>query len=309
MRLLLFIFLFGFLFVSCDHVKNPYPPEVNLELDTTLYPGLWSDYENNDWPIFSENTNTNRNVLIEDFTGHKCVFCPAAADLAHALHETDPSRVYIASIHAGPDGIGDFQSVSPPDYPLDFTNPEGVEIGLYFGENDGGFPGNPRGTVNRFNNGTIFQSPTQWTSMVNDQLSSNNLKVNIQSELNYYEETKGAFLHVELDPVDANVAENLGITVYLLEDSLVGDQKMSDNSHNSNYIHRDIHRGNLNASAFGRPVSSEDLNGDKYYINYSFVVPNQLDGQYNASNMHLLIYAFNTETWEIYQVIKQKIVP
>lgn len=309
MRLLLFIFLFGFLFVSCDHVKNPYPPEVNLELDTTLYPGLWSDYENNEWPIFSENTNTNRNVLIEDFTGHKCVFCPAAADLAHALHEADPSRVYIASIHAGPDGIGDFQSVSPPDYPLDFTNPEGVEIGLYFGENDGGFPGNPRGTVNRFNNGTIFQSPTQWTSMVNDQLSSNNLKVNIQSELNYYEETKGAFLHVELDPVDANVAENLGITVYLLEDSLVGDQKMSDNSHNSNYIHRDIHRGNLNASAFGRPVSSEDLNGDKYYINYSFVLPNQLDGQYNASNMHLLIYAFNTETWEIYQVIKQKIVP
>ena len=74
-------------------MKNPYPPEVNLELDTTLYPGLWSDYENNDWPIFSENTNTNRNVLIEDFTGHKCVFCPAAADLAHALHEADPSRV------------------------------------------------------------------------------------------------------------------------------------------------------------------------------------------------------------------------
>jgi len=309
MRLLLFILLFGFLFASCDHVKNPYPPEVNLELDTTLYPGLWSDYENNEWPSFSENTNTNRNVLIEDFTGHKCVFCPAAADLAHALHEADPSRVYIASIHAGPDGIGDFQSVSPPDYPLDFTNPEGVEIGLYFGENDGGFPGNPRGTVNRFNNGTIFQSPTQWTSMVNDQLNSNNLKINIQSELNYYEETKGAFLHVELDPVDANVSENLGITVYLLEDSLVGDQKMSDNSHNSNYIHRDVHRGNLNASAFGRPVSSEDLNGDKYYINYSFVVPNQLDGQYNASNMHLLIYAFNTETWEIYQVVKQKIVP
>ena len=309
MRTLLFIIVLGSLFYSCDHVKNPYPPEVNLELDTTLYPGLWSDYENNEWPTFSQNTNTNRNVLIEDFTGHKCVFCPAAADLAHQLHEADPSRVYIASIHAGPDGIGDFQSVSPPDYPLDFTNPQGVEIGLYFGENDGGFPGNPRGAVNRVNNGTIFQSPTQWTSMVNDQLSANNLKVNIQSELNYYEQTKGAFLHVELDPIDASVAEKLGIVVYLLEDSLVGDQKMSDNSHNSSYIHRDIHRGNLNGNSFGRPVSSDDLNGDKYYFNYSFIVPNQLDEQYNASNMHLLIYAFNTETWEIYQVIKQKITP
>lgn len=309
MRILLFIIVLGGVFYSCDHVKNPYPPEVNLELDTTLYPGLWSDYENNEWPTFSQNTNTNRNVLIEDFTGHKCVFCPAAADLAHQLHEADPSRVYIASIHAGPDGIGDFQSVSPPDYPLDFTNPQGVEIGLYFGENDEGFPGNPRGAVNRFNNGTIFQSPTQWTSMVNDQLSSNNLKVNIQSELNYYEQTKGAFLHVELDPIDASVTEKLGIVVYLLEDSLVGDQKMSDNSHNSSYIHRDIHRGNLNGNSFGRPVSSDDLNGDKYYFNYSFIVPDQLNEQYNASNMHLLIYAFNTESWEIYQVIKQKITP
>ena len=309
MRILLFIIVLGGVFYSCDHVKNPYPPEVNLELDTTLYPGLWSDYENNEWPTFSQNTNTNRNVLIEDFTGHKCVFCPAAADLAHQLHEANPSRVYIASIHAGPDGIGDFQSVSPPDYPLDFTNPQGVEIGLYFGENDEGFPGNPRGAVNRFNNGTIFQSPTQWTSMVNDQLSSNNLKVNIQSELNYYEQTKGAFLHVELDPIDASVTEKLGIVVYLLEDSLVGDQKMSDNSHNSSYIHRDIHRGNLNGNSFGRPVSSDDLNGDKYYFNYSFIVPDQLDEQYNASNMHLLIYAFNTESWEIYQVIKQKITP
>ncbi|MDC1244076.1 Omp28-related outer membrane protein [Crocinitomicaceae bacterium] len=309
MRLFLFIFLFGFLISSCDHVKNPYPAEVNLELDTNLYPGLWSDYENNEWPTFSQNTNTSKNVLIEDFTGHKCVFCPAAAELAHQLHEANPSRVFTASMHAGPDGVGDFQTVSPPDYPLDFTNPEGVEIGIYFGENDGGFPGNPRGTVNRFNNGTVFQSPTQWTSMVSDQLNSTNLKVNLQSSLNYYPETKGAFLHVELDPIDQGVTSKLGIAVYLIEDSLIGDQKMSDNSHNSSYTHRDIHRGNLNEMAFGRPVSSDDLIGENYYINYSFNVPNQLDGQYNASNMHLLVYAFNTETWEIYQVVKQKINP
>ncbi len=307
-NLLLFGFI-GILICSCDHVDNPYPQQLNLELDTTLYPGNWSDYENNEWPTFSQNTNTNRNILIEDFTGHLCVFCPAAADLAHQLHEANPSRVYIASIHAGPDGIGDFQIVSPPDYPMDFTNPEGVEIGIYFGENDGGFGGNPRGTVNRVSNGDIFQSPAQWSSMVNDQLTANNLKVNLQSELNYYESTKGAFLHVELDPIDAAVTENLSIAVYLLEDSLVGDQKMSDNSHNSNYIHRDIHRGNLNDQAFGRQVTDDDLVNGKYYVNYSFTVPDQLDGVYNPENMHLLIYAFNKDTWEIYQVIKQDFSP
>jgi hypothetical protein len=257
--------------------------------------------------MFDENSNTERNVIIEDFTGHKCVFCPAAADLAHQLHMENPTRVFTAGIHAGPDGIGDFQSVSPPDYPTDFTNPQGVEIGQYFGENDGGFPGNPRGTVNRFDNGTIFQSPAQWTSMTNEIISSNDLKVNLQSELNYYQATKGAFLHVEADPLFEDVNENLAIMVYLLEDSLVGDQKMADNSHNTSYVHRDIHRGNLNNETFGRPITSENLVNNKYLINYSFAVPDQLDGTYNPSNMHLLICAFNQTTWEIYQVIKQKI--
>ena len=307
MRYILSIGLLYFVLCSCDHVENPYPPTVSIDLDTTLYPGLWSDYQNNEWPIFDENSNTERNVIIEDFTGHKCVFCPAAADLAHQLHMENPTRVFTAGIHAGPDGIGDFQSVSPPDYPTDFTNPQGVEIGQYFGENDGGFPGNPRGTVNRFNNGTIFQSPAQWTSMTDEIISSNDLKINIQSKLNYYEATKGAFLHVEVDPLFEDVTENLAIMVYLLEDSLVGDQKMADNSHNTSYVHRDIHRGNLNNETFGRPITSENLINDKYLINYSFTVPDQLDGTYNPANMHLLICAFNQTTWEIYQVIKQKI--
>ena len=92
------------IFSSCDRVSNPYPEVIVLDLDTTLYPGNWSDYVANEWPEFLPNTNNNRNIIIEDFTGHKCVFCPAAADLAHLLHENNPTRVFTASIHAGPDG-------------------------------------------------------------------------------------------------------------------------------------------------------------------------------------------------------------
>jgi hypothetical protein len=58
---------------------------------------------------------------------------------------------------------------------------------------------------------------------------------------------------------------------------------------------------------FGRPLTAADLNNGKYYVNYSFVVPNQLDGAYNASNMHVLVYVYDMSTLEIYQVIKQKI--
>jgi hypothetical protein len=143
--------------------------------------------------------------------------------------------------------------------------------------------------------------------MVNDILTQNQLKVNIQSHLNYYPSTKGVYLHVEVEKIDQNLTNGLGIVVYLLEDSLVGDQKMSDNSHNSSYIHRDVHRGNLNGTPFGKTLSASEMVNGKYYVNYSFVVPNQLDGNYNAANMKILVYVYDKVTWEIYQVIEQDI--
>ena len=310
MKNVLWIFALILVFSSsCDRVSNPYPPNANAGLDTNLYPGNWSDYLANEWPQFTPNTNLNRNVLIEDFTGHKCIYCPAAADLAHALHQANPSRIFPLSIHAGPTGVGDFQVVELPDYPMDFTTSDGIAIAQYFGLNDGGFIGNPRGTVNRLNNGgVIFQSPNAWTQMANNTISQNDLKVNIQSHLNYYPSTKGAFLHIEVEKINPALSNELSIVACIVEDSLVADQKMSDNSHNPNYVHRDIHRGNLNNTPFGKTLTQADLLNGKYYINYSFVVPNQLDGNYNADNMHILIYVYDKTTYEVYQVIKQTIL-
>jgi len=306
-RFLGILFLALLFFSSCDHIKNPYPPSTGSDLDTSLYPGNWSNYLANEWPTFTQNTNLNRNLLVEDFTGHKCIYCPAAADLAHALHLGYPGRVFPLSIHAGPTGIGDFQVVDAAGgYPTDFTNTDGIAIAQYFGANDGGFIGNPRGTISRINNGgVLFQSPGAWTGMVTNALSQNILKVNMQSALNYYPSTKGAFLHVEIEKLDPNLNNELAVVACIVEDSLIGDQKMSDNSHNPNYIHRDVHRGNLNHTPFGKTLTNAELTNGKYYVNYSFVVPNQLDGNFNAANMHVLVYVYDKSTWEIYQVIEQ----
>jgi hypothetical protein len=83
---------------------------------------------------------------------------------------------------------------------------------------------------------------------------------------------------------------------------------MADNSHNENYIHRDIMRGCIDGRAFGRTLKTADMIDDKYYLNYSFIVPNQLDGNHNPDNMHVLIYVYDKSSFEIYQVIKQKFI-
>ena len=63
--------------ISCDKINNPIPIEEGA-IDWTLYPG--GDPATYPYPIWTSNNNTDRNVLIEDYTGHLCTNCPAAAE-------------------------------------------------------------------------------------------------------------------------------------------------------------------------------------------------------------------------------------
>ena len=47
-------------------------------------------------------TGGAKTVLIKDFTGARCVNCPAAAEYAHELqHSLGADRIFILSVHAG----------------------------------------------------------------------------------------------------------------------------------------------------------------------------------------------------------------
>jgi hypothetical protein len=101
------------------------------------------------------------------------------------------------------------------------------------------------------------------------------------------------------------VASQLAVVTYLIEDSIIGDQKMGDNSHNATYVHREVMRGCIDGKAFGRNLSANNLaqNG-KYYLNYSFKLPEV----YEPENMHVLIYVYDKTSMEIYQVIEHEII-
>jgi hypothetical protein len=308
-----------FLF-SCDKIDNPFPPSINVDLDTTIYPGNWSDYVANEWPDFSTilDVNPNRNALIEDFTGHNCNNCPAAAAVAHTIYESNPTRVFIAGIHASNtvSGSSSFQTVNlAAGYTVDFTNPNGLALGSYFGVTlaNSGFFGNPAGTINRTSvDGEYFSASGTWSSRVNGILSST-LKVRIKSKLNYYESPKkGFFLHTEIEKLDPLLTNELGIVTYLIEDSLVAPQNVN-NVLTNDYVHRDIFRGTLDGLTWGQTLNPDMMLNNRYYVNYSYLLPDQLfpvNGTttgHNPSNMHILIYVYDKITLEILQVIKQKI--
>lgn len=315
MKKLLFIFCSSITIglTSCDHVDNPFPEQVySTVLDYTLYPGGDSlEYAANEWPTFSANTNTLRNLLIEDFTGHKCVYCAPAADTSHVLHEEHPNRVYGVAIHAGPgDGSspaqpGNFQSTDN-SFTMVLYNQEGLEIGSYFGSLAGStFNLNPSGNVSRITeNGSIFSSPAGWRSVVINHLTDP-LQVNIQAHVNYFPSTRGLFLHTEIDVIDNSlIVDDLYTVVYLVEDSIVGKQKMPPPTPTDTaYVHRDVMRGTIGSSWKGRQLTPGQSQNGKYYFNYSY----QLPSEYESTNAHLLIYVRDNVTEEIYQVIKAEI--
>ena len=190
MRSLAFIFVASTVFFSCDYVENPIP-ESTGNLDWNLYP---FDTTSNPypWPTFSANTNTLRNVLLEDYTGHTCTNCPGAADIAHQLELDYPDRLFLASIHASPSGS--FQAVQPPEFTIDFTTQAG---NTYVSEMDG-FLGNPLGTINRQET-SIFSSvwflDSDWGSTVSNEVSNAPLLANIQLQYNYFSQTNWLFIH------------------------------------------------------------------------------------------------------------------
>lgn len=319
------IFIVGFLLAtvitSCDKVKNAYPSNpVSSTLDWSLYPdGDSAHYVSQGlWPTFSTNTNTNRNVLIEDFTGHQCVNCPASTANMEQLIATNPTRIFGVGVHAGPTGLTGFQ-VTSASYPTVLYCDAGLEIGKHFGQDIPGstFLGNPAFCVNRTkaNNQFTSNAGSAIANKTNTCLAAS-IKVNLQAVTHYFPSTRGLFLHTEVDKVDASLSSDLGLVVYLIEDSLIapqlvptsmdpdgspGDPNTPDGKYEA-YVHRDILRGCIDGRTFGRVLTDADKGSNgKYFVSYSYRLPDQ----YNVDNMKLYIYVYDKTTEEIYQVIEQ----
>jgi hypothetical protein len=286
-------------FTACDKIKKPYLPVASTELDQSLYPGVWSDYP---WPTFGNNPNTNRNILLEDYTGHKCVYCPAAAVIAAQLETDNPNRVFVASMHTSPGGMGPFQSTDA-EYVTNFLNPQVIDYGVTFA-NGFGFDANPKGTINRKSfNGTMFQGSNNWSNAVAQLITENDLRLNIQASSNYFPETRGFFMHTEIDTMSME-SKDITVVSYLIEESFISKQKFPGGVVEDDYHHHNVHRGNIDGKSFGRVLNATDLKSNgKFYQNYSFHLP----VQYDPANTHVLVYVMNRTTYEIYQTIKVKI--
>lgn len=279
MRIFFTLFM-ALVIVSCDIVSVPIEPPVVSETDA--YPFIDSTKLNDSLKI----------VLVEEFTGHKCSYCPANTKLLLSFQEQHMHEMLIVSIHAGET----FAMPEPPDYPEDFRTPYGTEIHDYYQIQNKGYPA---ALVNRdtFEGNVAFPTNAKWTPPIEAALGQvAEMKLGIAGDL-IKSENKIA-IRVSAQAL-RDFENELRLIVLCIEDSVIAPQKdaasSAPNKHVDDYAHRHVLRGKLNGgNMFGEVFSAGSfLNSTWKEAKIYADVPNNIVDQEKLTLVAFIIDAQN----------------
>lgn len=227
----------------------------------------------------------NRNVLIEEFTGRNCGYCPDGHRIANLIVANNPGRVWAVNIHAG--------GYSPVTYP-NMNTTDGTTITSGFGI--GGFPA---GHVNRSTAEDLGRN--QWESHTNTQLAQQ-AEVNVAGFVTLNHATRTAEITVEVY-YTANSSQSTNyLTIMMLQDSILGSQ--SGNYYNPSqmlngqYVHQHVLR-DVVTSTWGDEISPTTA-GTLITKNYTYQIPESI-GVPNGVEVDLnniLFLAFVSEKYD-----------
>ncbi len=237
---------------------------------------------------------TEKHVLLEDFTGHKCVNCPEAAIAAHNLAEDLNHKLIIYSVHAGyyaePDETG--------NYTADFR----CETGEALYNNFQAFA-NPIGLIDRVEfNGSLLIGAGNWETVVMQEIEKENA-VDLKLRNIYYPNLN----KIQIDVAAKFLFEPEGkykLVVYVVEDSIVSPQKNNNPAIGPSpdwldYEHRNILRGAVNSTYGGYISADGNVAQNQEYPN-QFIF--DLNSAWVTSNCNIIAYVFSEDTGEVIQV-------
>ncbi|MDZ4664212.1 MAG: Omp28-related outer membrane protein [Bacteroidota bacterium] len=288
MRTLISSILLGLIligFYSCDKVKHP-----NIITQTAV--GTTFDSINN------SAVSGFKKTLLEDYTGHKCGNCPAAAILTENLSAQYQSSLVVIAIHAG------FFAKINSEFPTSYTCAAGNDWDATTGFGVSAI-GNPNGMVNRkvYPGFTLVHKDTWFTTVGLAQSDPFIVKMDLSSA---YDKTARALnVTTKLTFLQAS-SNNIKLQLVLTEDSIIGSQL--DYSQNPDHV-EDYHfehmlRTAINGSwgevAKTAPIAALST---VTITNSNFAV----DSKFNDKKLTLVAFVFDETTKEVLQVEKIKI--
>ena len=153
----------------------------------------------------------NKNVLLEEYTGRKCSYCPEGHKIAAAIKAANPDDVVLMRIHTG--------YYAPPSYP---------NFNTIFGQvlaNQSEITGYPAGTINRhvFSGNSTSMNRNAW-DYASNQILNQTAVVNIGMNAVIDTANRNLFVEVELFYTKNKSVNSNRINVVVLQDNIVGSQ-------------------------------------------------------------------------------------
>ena len=212
-------------------------------------------------------TPSNRNVLLEEYTGVQCTWCPDGHRMANELKATNPDRICLINIHQG--------SFAANTYTTQFGNALANQTGL---------EGYPSGTINRhvFSGSNTALNRGDWASCASQILNMSS-PVNIAADGTLDMSTRTLNIRVQLYYTGSQTVTSNALNLAILQDNVLGSQVgMSMNPSQvvgSQYNHMHMLR-HLVTGQWGETIETI-AQGTLVERNYEYVIPEQL-GSPNA---------------------------
>lgn len=214
--------------------------------------------------------NFNKRVLIEDFTGTWCQFCPRVSYAIELVH-AQTSDVVVTAIHRGSD-------------PYNFTGATALE-------NQIGLSGYPTAMLNRNTEWNYPETSTASVSQAVNLTSGVNPKLGVAMETT----TSGNTSTVNVKVKFGKNFSNLKLVVYALEDNLIYNQTNSTSYYGGanpivGFEHDHVLRAVLSSSILGETITGSTNLNDEFSKSFTYNIPANV----NASNVRFVAFVIDS---------------
>lgn len=233
-----------------------------------------SNIDEGDRLIYVKPAEVGRAILIEDFTGQRCVNCPTGTEIINGIVDTyGEDNVIAVGIHSGP--LGFAGNSKTPGLMTDTGNE------YYTRWDKENKMGQPWVVFNRKTSPDSHYN--NWAAMVGTIISEKaNLSVKID---NAYDAAKRT-LTTTVGAFGTNGTVNGKLQVWIVEDGIKALQMMPDGKPNKEYMHNHVFRASVNGT-WGEDVTVKE--GETTTKQYQYVLPEA----WNADNIAVVAFVYN----------------
>lgn len=228
----------------------------------------------------------NKNVILEEFTGRNCGYCPDGHLIANTIMANNPGRVWAINVHAG--------SYAPTNYPNFNTTASST---ILSGFSVSGFPS---GVVNRST--AAAQGRGTWNNLSTQELNQGAV-CNVAGVARINPGTRVATITVEVYYTGNSGYDENYLTVAMLQDSILGSQSgMSSNPSQvvgSQYCHMHVLRDVITPNVWGESISPT-TQGTLITKTYEYQIP-EIIGNPNGVEVildHIFFLAWVSERYQ-----------